>query len=101
MPEVVTIVTAHIPPDRIDDLVAEFGATVRAGLLPERRHTSLLRGEKNMMRIVTVWHSRADLDHYLANTARPFAVSLLQRFGGTPIVDIHDLVLDSTTPWWP
>jgi hypothetical protein len=101
MPEVVTIVTAFLPPDRIDDVIAEFGATIRAGLLPERRHTSLLRGEENMMRIITVWRSRADLDHYLATTAHPFAVSLLRRFGGSPVVDIHELVLDSTTAWWP
>jgi hypothetical protein len=54
-----------------------------------------------MMRIITVWRSRADLDHYLATTEHPFAASLMQRFGGTPVVDIHELVLDSTTAWWP
>jgi hypothetical protein len=100
MPEVVTVVTAYIPADRIDDVIAEFCAAVRAGM-PERRHTSLLRGEGNMMRIITVWRSRAELDHYLATTEHPFAVSLLQRFGGDPVVDIHELVMDSTTSWWP
>jgi hypothetical protein len=100
MPEVVTIVTALIPPDRVEDLIAEFGAAIRTGL-PERRHTSLLRGEENMLRIVTVWRSRADLEHYLASTDRPFAVSLMRRFGGDPVVEIHELVLDSTTAWWP
>jgi hypothetical protein len=100
MPEVVTIVTAHIPPDRVEDLVAEFGAAVRAGL-PERRHTSLLRGEENMIRIVTVWRSRAELDHYLASTEQPLALRLMRRFGGDPVVEIHELVLDSSTAWWP
>jgi hypothetical protein len=100
MPEVVTIVTAVIPHERVDDVICEFGAAIRSGM-PERRHTSLLRGEGNMMRIVTVWRSRADLDHYLATADPPFAVALLQRLGGTPVVDIHELVMDSTTPWWP
>ena len=52
------------------------------------------------MRIVTVWRSRADLDHYLASRTslrgQPHAA-----FQGNPIVDVHELVLDSTTAWWP
>ena len=66
MPEVVSIVSAHIAAERVAEVVERFGAAVRAGM-PERRHTSLLQGEGGLMRIVTVWRSRDQLDHYLAS----------------------------------
>ena len=72
----------------------------RAGM-PERRHTSLLRGEGGLMRIVTVWRSRDHLDRYLAGVDKPFAVGLLESAGGETVVDVLDLVMDSNTAWWP
>jgi hypothetical protein len=100
MPEVVTIVSAHIPPERVSEVIAGFGAAVRAGM-PERRHTSLLKDDAGIMRIITVWRNRADLDHYLASTERPFARTLLERSGGTVNVDVLELIMDSTIPMWP
>src|SRR4051794_40610057 len=100
MPGVVTMVSATVPPDRADDLVDAFGAALRRGM-PERRHTSLLRGEGDLWRIVTFWHSRGDLDRYLETAERPFAAALLASVGGTPRVDILEVVLDSTVTWWP
>jgi hypothetical protein len=100
MSEIVTMVSAHIPPERIPDVIAGFGAAVRAGM-PERRHTSLLRGDGDLIRIVTVWRSRNELDHYLASTDRPFAIALLERAGGAPVVEVLELIMDSNPPWWP
>ncbi len=100
MPEIVSMVSAHIAPERIADVVEGFGAAVRAGM-PERRHTSLLRGDGGLMRIVTVWRSRDHLDRYLASVDKPFAVSLLESAGGETAVDVLELVMDSNTPWWP
>jgi hypothetical protein len=100
MPEVVTMVSAHIAPDRVADVVAAFSAAVRAGM-PERRRASLLRGDGGLLRIVTVWRSRDDLDRYLSTTDRPFAVTLLEGAGGEPVVDVLELVIDSATIWWP
>ena len=100
MSEVVTMVSAHIAPERVPDVIAGFGAAVRAGM-PERRHTSLLRGEGDLLRIVTVWRNRQDLERYLSTTDRPFAVSLLEDAGGTPVVEVLELVMDSDTTWWP
>ena len=100
MPEVVSMVSAHIAPERIADVIEEFGAALRAGL-PEHRHTSLLRGDGGLMRIVTIWRSRHDLDRYLAGVDKPFAVSLLESAGGDTVVDVLELVLDSNTAWWP
>jgi hypothetical protein len=76
MPEVVSMASAWIPPERADEVIAEFRAAVRRGM-PERRHTSLYRGEHGLMRIVTVWRSREDLDRYLAPVDRPFARRIL------------------------
>ena len=100
MPEVVSMVSAHIAPERIADVVEGFGAAVRAGM-PERRHTSLLRGDGGLIRIVTVWRSRHHLDRYLASVDKPFAVSLLESAGGDTVVDVLELVMDSNTAWWP
>ncbi len=100
MPEVVSMVSASISPERVDEVMAGFRAAVRAGM-PERRHTSLYRGDGGLVRIVTVWRSREDLARYLSNTDRPFAVTLLEDAGGTPVVDVLELVMDSNTTWWP
>lgn len=78
----------------------DSGRRSRAGM-PERRHTSLLRGEGGLMRIVTVWRSRDHLDRYLACADKPFATSLLESAGGETVVEVLELVLDSNTTWWP
>jgi Antibiotic biosynthesis monooxygenase len=100
MSEVVTMVSARIRPERAAEVTARFGAAVRAGM-PERRHTSLFRGDGDLVRIVTVWRSREDLERYLSTTDRPFAVTLLEEAGGMPVVDVLELVMDSNTTWWP
>jgi heme-degrading monooxygenase HmoA len=102
MPEVVTMVSAHIAPDRVAEVIQAFGAAVRAGM-PERRHTSLFRGDGDLVRIVTVWRSRDELERYLSSVGhrRGFARALLEDAGGTPVVDVLELVLDSGTIWWP
>ena len=99
MPEVVSMASAHISPERIDDVIAEFGAAVRKGM-PERRHTSLYRGEDGLMRIVTIWRRREDLNRYLASVDRPFARRLLEDAGGETVVEVLELVMDSNTTWW-
>jgi hypothetical protein len=102
MSEVVTMVSAHIAPERVADVIEAFGAAVRAGM-PERRHTSLFRGEGNLVRIVTVWRSREELERYLSSVdrRRGFALALLEGAGGTPVVEVLELVMDSNTTWWP
>ena len=100
MPEVVSMVSAYIAADRVAEVVEGFGAEVRAGM-PEHRHTSLLRGDGGLVRIVTVWRSRHDLDRHLACVDKPFAVGLLESAGGDTVVEVLELVLDSNTAWWP
>lgn len=83
MTSVVSTVSARIPPDREEEVIARFSEAVRTGL-PERRQTCLLRGEDHLWQIVTVWNSRGDLDRYLASVDEPFAHQLFRLTGGTP-----------------
>lgn len=99
MAGVVTMVSARIAPERQGEVVDGFSAAVRAGM-PERRHTSLMRGDDDLWRVVTFWRSRSDLDAYLARPGTPFAVRLLEDAGGRPTAEVLDVVLDSNATWW-
>ncbi len=99
MASVVSTVSARIPADREEEVIARFSAAVRKGL-PERRQTNLLRGEDHLWQIVTVWNSRNDLDRYLASAEEPFAIQLFRLAGGTPQVTVMETVLESATPFW-
>jgi heme-degrading monooxygenase HmoA len=100
MSGVVTTVRARIAPERTAEVTGPFSEAVRAGM-PERRQTSLLRGDGDLWQIVTVWRSRADLNAYLASVDEPFAHRLLRTAGGIPEVEIFELVLDSNAVMWP
>ena len=97
---VVSIVSAQIPPERAPEIVARFGAAVRTGM-PERRHTSLLRGDGDEWSIITFWRSREDLDAYLTSVNEPFARQLFREAGGAPEVSVFEVVLDSNVKFWP
>ena len=100
MPSVVTMVRARIATDHVPDVTGPFSKAVRAGM-PERRQTTLLRGEGDLWLIVTVWRSRDDLDAYLASAEEPFALRLFRNAGGAPEVDVFEVVVDSSAPFWP
>ena len=97
---VVSMVSARIRPERTPEMIAQFGAAVRAGM-PERRQTTLLRGDDDRWSIITFWRSRHDFDTYLASVDQPFATRLLRQAGGTPEVTVFDVVLDSNATFWP
>jgi hypothetical protein len=94
MTSVVTMVTAWIAPEREAEVTGPFREAVRAGM-PERRHTSLLRGDDGWWCVATTWASRAALHAYLASTEEPFARRLFRNAGGTPEVMVFDVVADS------
>lgn len=101
MGSVVTMVSARIAPDRVPEVTGPFSEALRAGLPGERRQTSLLRGDGDVWRLVTVWRSREDLEDYLASVEEPFARRLFREAGGMPEVEIFEVVLDSGAPFWP
>jgi heme-degrading monooxygenase HmoA len=100
MVSVFSMVSARIRPERTPELISRFGAAVRAGM-PERRQTSLLRGDDDTWSIITFWRSRQELDNYLASVSEPFATRLFQDAGGTPEVTVFEVVLDSNAKFWP
>jgi hypothetical protein len=97
---VVTMVSARIEPEREPELIGRLSEALRAGLPGERRQTSLLRGDDNLWRLVSVWQSRADVEDYLASVEEPFADWLFRAAGGVAEVEIFDVVLDSSAPFW-
>jgi heme-degrading monooxygenase HmoA len=99
MSAVVTMVSARIAPDRVHEVTGPFTEAVRVGM-PERRQTTLLRGDGDEWRIVTAWDSRDDLEAYLASVAEPFALRVLRGAGGSPTVEVFDVVADSSAPFW-
>lgn len=101
MSGIVTMVGARISEDRVGGLMASFSQAVRAGLPEQRRQTSLLRGDDGTWRIVTLWSSRADLADYLASVDEPFARRVLREAGGTPSVDVFEVMGVSGVSWWP
>lgn len=101
MSGIVTMVSARISEERVEGLMAAFNQAVRAGLPEQRRQTSLLRGDDGGWRIVTLWSSRADLDDYLASGDEPFARRVLREAGGTPSVEVLEVVGASGVSWWP
>jgi heme-degrading monooxygenase HmoA len=100
MTTVVSMVTASIAPHRVAEVIGPFSEAIRAGM-PERRQTTLLRGEGDTWCIVTVWSSRDDPEAYLASVDEPFARRLLRLAGGDPTAEVFEVVLDSAAPWWP
>jgi heme-degrading monooxygenase HmoA len=99
MSSVITTVRARIASERVAEVTGPFSEAVRRGM-PERRQTMLLRGEGDAWQIITVWDSRADLDAYLASVEEPFARRLLRLAGGTPEVEVFEVVLDTHAVLW-
>ena len=80
---------------------SQHGNHLSGGVVRDVHHTSLLRSDGGLIRIVTVWRSRDDLDRHLVCVDKPFAVGPLESAGGDTVVEVLELVLDSNTAWWP
>lgn len=88
---VVTMLQARVKPDREADLVREYESTVDE-LPPFIAETFLLHGaDGQSWRIVTVWHSREDLDTYRASVETPEGVRIFRAAGSEPTLTILDV----------
>lgn len=97
MAEVVTIVTGVIAPERAHEVADPYREGLREGPPPDIEETFLLRGERNRMAILSVWHRRADLEAMLASGEEPFARRLIRTAGGSPEVAIYEIVHRATS----
>lgn len=90
---VVTMLAAHVPPDRAEDLLRAYGEGTDE-LPPFIERTFLLQeAERDEWRIVTVWPSRRALETYRASVETPTGVRLFRAVGVEPtltVFEVHD-----------
>jgi len=95
---VLSVVSAHIPSERRDDVVRRYSDQVAGGLPPAIRQTLLVSGDDGEMAVLTLWRSREDLDAMLASGEEPFARRLLREAGGRPEATFFDVAVEAPEP---
>jgi heme-degrading monooxygenase HmoA len=91
---VMTILEAHVAPDRI----AELERAYREGTLafpPGLVETFLVRDsdDTTLFRIMTVWSSREALENMRASVEKPKGVQMFEAAGAAPSLSILDVVI--------
>ena len=92
---VLSFVSASVSTDRRDEVVRPYTEAVAGELGPGVRQTFLLVGEDDTMAVATVWHSREDLDAYIASVEEPLARRILREAGGQPDVRFFDIQVEA------
>ena len=91
---VMTVLEAHVAPDRIGDLERAFqeGSQVLPTGLVE---SFLVRdsGDTTLFRIMTVWSSREALEEMRASVEKPKGVQMFEAAGASPSLAILDVVV--------
>lgn len=91
MPEhILTEVSAALPDDQADALVAGFAALLTQPVPDGLLRTELLRGEGSW-RIQTLWRDRSALDAMRASGEPPAAPALFRRLGAEPVLTVFAL----------
>jgi hypothetical protein len=93
---VLSVTSATLPPES-ESAVVEAYRTVTAQLPHMVLHTSLVRGEGNDWRIITLWRSRDQLEEYRRSVQTPAAIKIFQDAGARPDVAILDVVHEAAT----
>jgi heme-degrading monooxygenase HmoA len=89
---VITMLEARVAPDNEKILVDEYGG-VTGELPPFIVETFLLRAkDSDVWRIVTVWRSSEDLEHYRASVETPEGVRVFRDAGAEPTLTIFEVV---------
>ncbi len=93
---VLSITSAAITPDAAPAVIEAFReATSR---LPGAvLHTTLVQGEANDWRIVTLWRSRELLQQYRQRVGTSAAVKIFQDAGAEPTVAVLDVIHEAVT----
>lgn len=91
----VTVLEAHVPPERAEDLLRGYGEAT-GSLPPFIERTFLLQeADGDVWQIVTVWPSRRALETYRASVETPEGVRMFRAVGAEPtlrIFEAHDHV---------
>ena len=93
---VLSVTSATVPAESEAAIVEAFRA-VTSQLPHMVLHTSLVRGEANEWRIVTLWRSRDQLEEYRRSVQTPAAIKIFQDAGARPTVAVLDVVHEAAT----
>ncbi len=91
---VITIVEGRIPNSKSKEFEAAYAFLKTEPPTPGLLTSSLLRNSKTpeIYRIQTTWQSREALEKMRATTQTPKAIELFQKFGGTPNLEVYEVI---------
>jgi quinol monooxygenase YgiN len=89
--EIMTEVSATVPGERTDDVLAAFAELTQRPLPEGLLRTELLAGRDGEWKIQSVWRDQAALDAMRAGPEPPAAPALFRRLGAEPVLRIYGL----------
>ena len=96
---VVTVLEAHVAPERVPELQAAFAQAAEGPFPPGLLRSSLLRdsSDPTRWRIETVWQSHDALAEMRA-AGKPRGVRIFEAAGAAPSLSVFDAISDLTPP---
>jgi quinol monooxygenase YgiN len=89
MSQVLTVVSAAVADDRVNDLTAGFAALLAQPLPDGLLRTELLSAPSGEWRIHSLWRDRAALDAMRALPDPPAAPQLFRQVGADPTLQVY------------
>lgn len=87
--EIMTEVSAMVPDNRADEVVAAFEELLRAPMPDGLVRTELLRGRDGRWSINTLWRDQDALDGMRIGTTTAAAPALFRKFGAEPSLRVY------------
>ena len=99
MSRVVTVLEAHVLPERATDLQAAYAEAAQEPLPPGLVRSALLRhsSDQTLWRIETVWQSREALAA-MRQLGKPRGIQIFEAAGAQPSVTVFDAIADLEAP---
>ncbi|HEY3522281.1 MAG TPA: hypothetical protein VGK63_01140 [Candidatus Limnocylindrales bacterium] len=95
MSRVLTLVRGEVDESAVDRMTDQYRAGLSHDRPPGLEATWLLRGSGATVGVATLWRDRAALDAMRASGEEPFARRLIREAGGSPEVEIFDVIESS------
>jgi quinol monooxygenase YgiN len=89
--EIMTEVSATVPVERAEDVLAAFAELTQRPLPAGLLRTELLAGRDGEWKIQSLWRDQAALDAMRAGPEPPAAPALFRQFGAEPVLRIYGL----------
>ncbi len=100
MNPVITVLEAHVLPERAADLQAAYAEAAAGPFPPGLVRSTLLRqrSDQSQWRIETVWQSQDALAAMRQTHGKPRGVQIFEAAGAQPSLNIYDAVADFVVP---